>query len=55
MCIETCQEGIEIAKGILEVPDVRASKERSGSAVKILAEFLEMVFHQYAFVKDTKA
>ena len=45
MFVETCQEGIEIAKGILEVPDIKKSRERSFSIAKIQAEFLEMVFH----------
>ena len=52
MCIETCQEGIELTKGMLEAPDIKDNKEREASIVKFQAEFLEMVFHQYAFTKD---
>ena len=40
---------------MLEAPDIKDNKERETSIVKFQAEFLEMVFHQYAFTKDIKA
>ena len=55
MCVETCQEGIVIAKALVEKPDIKESKERLESIVKLQAEFLEMLFHQYAFTKDFKS
>ena len=47
MFIETCQEGIELAKGILALPETAKNKEREQNMSKMCSEFLEMLLQQY--------
>ena len=52
MVTETCKKGIEHAQLCLEREDTKESEVKRSSVIKLLQEFYEMLYHQYAVMKD---
>lgn len=52
MVVETCKRGIEHAKMCIQNEQIQSSEEKRNSVEKLLIEFYEMLFHQYATMRD---